>query len=258
VNGPVSRRELALAGRAVTVFDVPNVDASYPEAADLLDSFVARSDRPRAVHFANAHTFNHAAHDDGYREALRRADCVFGDGTGVRWAIRTLHGRALRANVNGTDLIPYFLSRAAHRKRRLYLLGTREDVILRTVARVHQDFPGWKVCGFHHGFFETSQDGRVVDEINRAQPDTLLVAMGNPRQELWITRNQHRLDVPLSMGVGALFDYWAEAERRAPPWMREMGMEWVYRMLFQRQKLKRYLFGNPEFIWRVMRTKLHH
>jgi N-acetylglucosaminyldiphosphoundecaprenol N-acetyl-beta-D-mannosaminyltransferase len=98
----------------------------------------------------------------------------------------------------------------------------------------------------------------VVDEINRSQPDALLVAMGNPRQELWITRNQHRLDVPLSMGVGALFDYWAEAERRAPPWMRELGMEWVYRMLFQRQKLKRYLFGNPEFIWRVMRAKLHH
>ncbi len=255
---PTSLRELALVGRALPVFDVPIVDATYPEAADLLDSFISRSDRSRAVHFANAHTFNQAAHDESYRAALRRADCVFGDGTGVRWAIKTLYGHTLRANVNGTDLVPYFMSRANGRKHRLFLLGTRDEVLHRTVARVHADFPGWRICGFHHGFFESSQDTRVVDEINRAQPDALLVAMGNPRQELWITRNQHRLEVPLSMGVGALFDYWAEVERRAPPWMREWGAEWLYRMLFQRQKLKRYLFGNPEFIWRVVREKITH
>ncbi len=255
MNVPVSRRELVLVNRGLSLFDVPVTDATYEEAADLLDSFVGRTDRARAVHFANAHTFNHASRDAGYREALRRADCVFGDGTGVRIAIRALHGRRLRANVNGTDLLPYFMRRADVRRHRIFLLGTRDEVLERAVARVAQDYPGWKICGFHNGFFESSHDARVVKAINRAQPDVLLVAMGNPRQELWISRNQHRLDVPLSMGVGALFDYWAEAERRAPPWMRELGAEWVFRMLFQRGKLTRYLFGNPEFLLRVAKAK---
>jgi N-acetylglucosaminyldiphosphoundecaprenol N-acetyl-beta-D-mannosaminyltransferase len=258
VNAPVSRRELVLVGRGVSLFDIPITDATYEEASDLLDSFVSRTDRPRAVHFANAHTFNQACRDPAYRAALRRADCVFGDGTGVRWAIRALHGRRLRANVNGTDLLPYFMRRADMRGHRLYLLGARDAVLERTVARLGAQFGGWKICGFHHGFFDTHEDQRVVSEINRSQPDMLLVAMGNPRQELWIARNQHRLDVPLSMGVGALFDYWAEVERRAPPWMRELGAEWVFRMLFHRGKVARYLVGNPEFLLRVMRAKLGH
>lgn len=255
MNAPVSRRELVLADRSLSLFEVPITDATYPEAADLLDSFVGRRDRARAVHFANAHTFNQASRDRAYRLTLCASDCVFGDGTGVRIAMRLLHGRKLRANVNGTDLLPYFMRRADSRGHRIFLLGTRDAVLMRAAKGVHRQFPGWKVCGVHHGFFDGREDARVVSEINRAQPDVLLVAMGNPRQELWIARNQHRLDVPLSMGVGALFDYWAGAERRAPPWMRDLGAEWVFRMLFQRGKLQRYLLGNPEFLLRVMRAK---
>lgn len=241
--------------RRVPLLDLHLTDATYPEAARLLDALVRRRDQARMVHFVNAHTFNQASRDGRYRRALARSEHLFGDGTGVRWAVRSLCGVRLRANLNGTDLVPYFLRERARSGRRVFLLGTRDEVLRRAVATVERTFPGWEICGFHHGFFDASEDLRVVRQINGTAPDLLLVAMGNPRQELWVDRNLPRLEVPLSMGVGALFDYWAGVERRAPAWMRGAGIEWLYRMLFQRGKLTRYLFGNPEFLWTVARAK---
>jgi N-acetylglucosaminyldiphosphoundecaprenol N-acetyl-beta-D-mannosaminyltransferase len=241
--------------RRVPLLDLRITDATYPEAARLLDALVRRTDRARMVHFVNAHTLNHAHRSEAYRGALARAEHLFGDGTGVRWAVRALQGVHLRANLNGTDLIPYFMREKSGAGRRVFLLGTRDQVLRRAVLAVEEQMPGWQVCGFHDGFFQDADDRHVVGHINAARPDLLLVAMGNPRQETWIDRNLHRLDVPLSMGVGALFDYWAGAERRAPAWMCRAGMEWLYRMFFQRGKFARYFLGNPEFIWNVLNAK---
>lgn len=240
---------------SVSIFDLRLTNATYPEAADLLENLLLRRDRARAAHFVNAHTLNHASADDAYRRVLARAEHLFGDGTGVRWAVRLLHGVHLRANLNGTDLVPYFMQRAAGRRPRIFLLGTRDEVVRAAASAVEREFDGWSVAGLHHGYFDDREGARVVDTVNAASPDLLLVAMGNPRQELWIDRHLGQLDVPLAMGVGALFDYWAGAERRAPLWMRQAGMEWAYRMLFQRGKLTRYLLGNPEFLWHVACAK---
>ena len=261
LQGPPSSRssssfgaELAL-DRRIPIFDLQITDATYSEAAHLLEGLLLRRDRARAAHFVNAHTLNHANGDTAYRQVLGRAEHLFGDGTGVRWAVRALHGVQLRANLNGTDLVPYFMRRAARRRPRVFLLGTREEVLRGAATAVEREFDGWSVAGLHHGFFGDAEDRRVLDLVNASQADLLLVAMGNPRQETWIDRHLERLDVPLARGVGALFDYWAGAERRAPLWMQRAGMEWVYRMLFQQGKLTRYLFGNPEFLWHVARAK---
>ncbi len=219
MNVPISRREAKLAERRIPVFEVPVADSEYDEAADLLDSFLERHDRARSVYFANAHTLNCAHDSSAYREVLRRADCVFGDGTGVRWAVRTLHGVSLRANVNGTDLVPYFMERAQQMERglRIFLLGARPDVLARTVGRLRQCYPGWRVAGWHHGYVNEETSPRVVRAINRAQPDLLLVAMGNPRQEEWIDRNLARLDVPLlCMGVGGGLKHTRERSNARP------------------------------------------
>jgi exopolysaccharide biosynthesis WecB/TagA/CpsF family protein len=87
----------------------------------------------------------------------------------------------------------------------------------------------------------------------------LLVAMGNPKQDLWIANNLHRLNVPVCIGVGALFDYLSEKVARAPQWMLEAGVEWVFRLWKEPRRLwKRYLLGNPKFIIRVWRENTGH
>jgi N-acetylglucosaminyldiphosphoundecaprenol N-acetyl-beta-D-mannosaminyltransferase len=232
------------------------MNASMHEALELLDTLASQRDgRSRAVFFVNAHTLNVACHESGYREVLLSAEQVFGDGTGVRWAVRLLHGRRLKENVNGTDLVPLFLRVVPGRGRRYFMLGSSPEAIGRAAEHARAAFPGWTLAGCHHGYLDATSSAAVVDQIRAARPDLLLVGMGNPRQERWIHRHRDRLEVPLCIAIGGLFDYWAGDLQRAPTWLRRTGFEWVHLMLHQPRKLSRYLIGNPAFLMRVARRR---
>jgi N-acetylglucosaminyldiphosphoundecaprenol N-acetyl-beta-D-mannosaminyltransferase len=207
----------------------------------------------RAVYFANAHTLELTRRDPTYGEVLRRADVLFGDGVGVRWAVRWLHGQALRDNVNGTDLLPLWMERSAG--HRVFLLGTEAARVEAAAAHVAATWPHWQVVGAHHGFFAEEQERLVVEAIAEARPDVLLVGMGNPAQEVFIDRYRDALGARVCIGVGALLDYWSGAQRRAPRFLRERGLEWGYRMVFHRGKLGRYTAGSARFMLGVVRSK---
>jgi N-acetylglucosaminyldiphosphoundecaprenol N-acetyl-beta-D-mannosaminyltransferase len=208
----------------------------------------------RPVFFANAHTLNLAAADRGYRQVLRAADHVFGDGTGVRWACY-LKGVTVRDNLVGTDLVPALFRETAGGGYRYFLLGSDQQTVCRAASYAQRTFPGWGQAGYHHGYLATPElTARVIRQINLARPDLLLVGMGNPRQERWILDHQYELKVPVSMAVGGLFDYWAGNVSRAPQWLRNLGHEWLWRLGQQpKDKAKRYLVGNPVFLARILR-----
>lgn len=242
--------------RQLPVFGVPITDATLEEALALLEGMIdARPARTHCVYFANAHTLNLACDNPGYREVLGSADHVFGDGTGVRWAMRALHRQRLRDNVNGTDLIPRLLRSRPGAGRRVYLLGNRPDRIERAAAYVRRHFPAWTLAGYHHGFIDAVESARVVEAINAAAPHVLLVGMGNPVQERWLHQHRHQLRVPVCLGVGGLFDYWSGDLVRAPAWMRALGHEWVNILIRQPHKARRYLLGNPRFLLRLARAR---
>ena len=237
-----------------SIFGVPVTDLGMREALDLcVRALETRSARARSIFFVNAHTLNLAFEDPAYRAVLRDSDWVFGDGTGVRWAVRFLHGVRLLDNVNGTDLAPALLSRELG--LRYYLLGASADAIERAAAHARIAFPGWELVGHHHGYVEIDASAAVVDKINASRPHLLLVGMGNPKQELWIHAQRARLRVPLCMGIGGLLDYWAGDLVRAPAWLRRVGFEWVHLLLAQPRKFRRYVFGNPLFLARLARVK---
>jgi len=235
----------------VDLFGVRITNATKSEAVALLDGWIAgRSNRARSVFIVNAHTLNVAWNDPGYRALLDASDVVFGDGTGVRLAAR-LKGVAMRDNLVGTDLMPRFFEETRDRGHRCFLLGGSPETADRAAAWIARSHPGTTLAGFRHGY---DADGpEVIDQINRARPDILLVGMGNPLQERWIDRHRDRLEVPVSVGVGGLFDHWAGNLRRAPLWVRRLGMEWAQILLQQPRKTRRYLVGNPAFVWRALR-----
>jgi len=236
------------------VFGVPILDLSMHDALALCERTMAeRGVRARSLFFVNAHTLNLAWADPGYRAALCEAGWVFGDGTGVRWAVRFLHGARLRDNVNGTDLVPALLGRALG--LRYFLLGASAEAIERAAAHARNAFPGWQLVGHHHGYVAGAASEAVVGKINASQPHLLLVGMGNPLQEEWIREQLPRLAVPLCVGVGGLFDYWAGDLRRAPAFMRRIGFEWLHLLLAQPRKFRRYVLGNPLFLLRLAREK---
>jgi len=246
----------APAPHTLSLLGVPVRDATLDEALAWLGDAFATPDGPaRAVYFVNAHTLNLACDDPDYRRVLCAADQVFGDGTGVRWAARILHGARLRDNVNGTDLVPALFSRFAGRGLRCFLLGASPDAIERAAAHARRTFTGWDFAGHHHGYLDREASLRVVAAINAVRPHLLLVGMGNPRQERWIHEHRGSLDARVCMGTGGLFDYWAGDLVRAPRWVRALGSEWVHLLLRQPHKFERYIVGNPRFLLRILRAR---
>jgi N-acetylglucosaminyldiphosphoundecaprenol N-acetyl-beta-D-mannosaminyltransferase len=236
------------------VFGIPIADLSMGDALDLcVDAMRAPPSRTRSLFFVNAHTLNLAYDDRAYRAVLDASDWVFGDGTGVRWAVRFLHGARLRDNVNGTDLVPALLGRELG--LRYYLLGASAGAIERAAAHARVAFPGWQLVGHHDGYVEIEGCDALVEKINASRPHLLLVGMGNPKQERWIHAQRERLAVPLCLGIGGLLDYWAGDLERAPRWMRRIGFEWLHLLIAQPRKFRRYVLGNPLFLLRLAREK---
>jgi N-acetylglucosaminyldiphosphoundecaprenol N-acetyl-beta-D-mannosaminyltransferase len=254
---PYAPREATMTdARILDVLGVGIMDLAIPDALALMESWIRDPLRPtRRLYFVNTHSLNLAEDEPGVRELLNSADAVFGDGTGVRWAART-QGIRVKDNLNGTDLLPLFFRTTAGRGYRYYLLGADEDSIGRAAGRAREDFPGWEQAGFHTGYLTQETSGAVVREINAARPDMLLVGMGQPRQERWLQENQGSLRVPLCIGVGGLFDHWGGNLRRASPWVRGLGFEWLQLLLQQPHKGRRYLVGNPKFIYRIGRQAM--
>jgi N-acetylglucosaminyldiphosphoundecaprenol N-acetyl-beta-D-mannosaminyltransferase len=248
-------RELTLMGAATaTVLGVRLRAHSRPEAIQTLREFIAGSG-PHSVYFVHAATANLAFEDPGFREVLNRGDLVLNDGVGVKWAAR-LAGVALDENLVGTDLIPQLLAAPFPRPLRVYLLGGRPGVAARAAAHLASRFPHVELAGWADGYFPPAEEAAVVERIRRAAPDLLLVGMGNPHQERFIDRHLARLGCRVAMGVGGLFDHWAGRLRRASPVLRRCGLEWLQLLVQQPHKWRRYLIGNPIFVWRATRPLL--
>jgi N-acetylglucosaminyldiphosphoundecaprenol N-acetyl-beta-D-mannosaminyltransferase len=228
------------------------VDTFTPEEA--LDHLVSRlEERSRArVYFINAHCLNVANSDASYRQALAQAELVLADGSGVLIGSRML-GIPVRHNLNGTDLVPRLLDRVASQRRRVFLLGGKPGVAAAAAAVLQRRYPGLDVVGVEHGYLSTDREELVLDRIRALKPDVLLVAMGVPRQELWLNEHWDELSPTLGIAVGALFDFLSGRFRRAPGWMRVLGIEWCFRLMLEPRRLwRRYLLGNTAFMIRVI------
>jgi N-acetylglucosaminyldiphosphoundecaprenol N-acetyl-beta-D-mannosaminyltransferase len=137
---------------------------------------------------------------------------------------------------------------AAERGYRVFLLGAGPGVGERAAAVLQARFAGLKVVGCFSGSPQLRHEPAIRQIVTAARPDILLVAYGHPAQDLWIARNQAFLQVPLAMGVGGVFDYLAGEVRRAPPWLRRLGLEWAYRLLMQPKRWRRIIDAVPVFM----------
>ena len=207
--------------------------------------------------YANAFTMNLAMDDARYFGVLRDCGLLYADGASVVWASR-FGSQRLPHRITAADHFPRLASDAASAGLSIYLLGGRPGVARDASQKLKQDNPTLRIVGFHDGFFDPADSTRVVDEINAASPDILAVGMSSPRQEFWIEENARRLNAKALWCVGALFDYLAGQESRAPAWMCGAGLEWLWRLGADPVgKWRRYLIGNPRFVWNVLRHRRH-
>lgn len=207
------------------------------------------------IMYVNAHCMNVADRDSEYRAILDRADVVYCDGTGVKLGARLL-GIQVPERMTGADWIYDLAAMAARCGYTLFLLGGRPGSSEEAAARLVAEQPGLKIVGTAPGY---DAGTATLETINAARPDILLVGMGTPTQERWISVNRDALDVPVVWAVGALFDFVSGRIPRGPAWMTEHGLEWLCRLAVEPRKLwRRYLVGNPRFVARVLRARWKH
>jgi len=225
-----------------------NVDTN-----DAIERLGQMLDGTRAHHvlFVNPACVNIAARHRGYRRALANAALVLPDGIGIKIGSDLL-GTPLKQNVNGTDLFPALCDLLQIRRAKLFLLGGGPGIAQAVADVIGRRWPGVEIVGVRHGYFSVREEGEVVARIRSSGAHIVLVARGVPAQDLFIHRYLPLLGVRVAMGVGGLFDFVSGRIERAPLWMREIGLEWTYRLAQEPRRLwRRYLVGNLTFLTRI-------
>jgi N-acetylglucosaminyldiphosphoundecaprenol N-acetyl-beta-D-mannosaminyltransferase len=225
------------------------------EALTLLKNSI-KSKRKTQVSFVNPDCFNKIFSDKEYYRVLQSSDLLFPDGIGVNIACKILD-TPLKENINGTDMLPFLCEMAVENNYSIFLLGGKPGIPEDMKTNLLKKFPQLNIAGLNNGYFDKEREGEyIIDKINGSRADILLVAFGAPLQEKWILKNKELLNCNILMGVGGLFDFFSGNIPRAPKWMREIGLEWVFRLMQEPKRMwKRYIIGNPLFIFRVLRWK---
>jgi len=224
------------------------------QRSDMARHIVARVNaRQRStINFVNAHCINVERSDPAYREALSASDLLLPDGIGIEMAAK-MAGQTLDDNLNGTDLYPELCREAQEEGVGIYLLGGEPGVAHAAADWTADRFPALRIAGAQDGYFAPEDEDALIERINASFAGIVLVGMGVPLQEKWIARNRHRINAPVVMGVGGLFDYYSGRIPRAPKAVRALKSEWIWRLAMEpRRMAKRYLLGNVVFLAHAM------
>lgn len=186
-------------------------------------------------------------------EIAREAALVTADGIGIVWAAR-VHGFFLPERVTGIELLLALCGRAAAEGWRIFLLGGKPGVAAEAAARLARDYPGLTVAGTHHGYFSGAEETGVLERIKAARPQLLFVGLGAPKQERWIFQQRAALGSLVAVGVGGSFDVLSGRVKRAPVWMRRLGLEWLGRLVLEPRRWRRMLVL-PRFAFLVLRAR---
>ena len=247
-----SRRRVNLGGVLVDQLD-------FSGAAARLQSFLT-SGRSHQVVTVNLDFLSIAQRQLRFREAINRSDLAVADGMPLVWLSR-LRGTPLPQRVTGVDLVEESCRIAAGSGRSVFLLGAGPGVAQLAAAELRLRHPGLRVAGTYSppmGPLNGRENKKIVAMIRGASPDFVFVALGAPRQDLWIRDNLDALQVPVAMGVGCVFDLLAGSVRRAPVWLQQAGFEWAFRIAQEPLRLwRRYLVDDlPVFARLLLASRL--
>lgn len=206
----------------------------------------------RTVFTPNSEIIMTAQRDSVLKDILNSGDLVVPDGAGVVLASSIL-GKKVPAKVSGIDIIKKLFSDANHSVS-FFLLGAKPGVAELAKQKLVSAYPGIKIAGTQHGYFNAGEEESVVEAINNSGANVLLVALGASKQEKWIYENKNRLNVKVCIGIGGSLDIFAGKARLAPEFIRKAGLEWLYRLIKEPRRFKRML-DLPRFMFCILKAK---
>lgn len=228
-----------------------------PDVIETIREWISQRERNHYIAVTGMHGVSEAQQDPSFRRVLNEADLVVPDGMPLVWLARR-RGYPLERRVYGPELMETFCKQVGSQYRH-FLYGGAPGIAER-LADVMRDRYGCNVVGtITPPFRELSrmESDEIVDQINAAEPDVIWVGLSTPKQEKWMASHKASLRAPVSVGVGAAFDFLAGIKSSAPAWMQENGLEWLYRLGKEPRRLwRRYLIGGSSFAYRVLRDEM--
>ncbi len=214
------------------------------------------------INTINAHSYNVAQNDSLFAEVLQNGDYLIPDGASIVKACKWLKGNSYpKERIAGWDLFLIEMNKLNSKGGKCFFMGSSEKVLSLIKKRAIVEFPNIVVETFSPPYkpeFSESDNKAIISAINEANPDLLWIGMTAPKQEKWTYRHWGDLNIHCHVGtIGAVFDFYAGTARRAPIWWQEHSLEWLYRLIIEPKRMwKRYILGNPLFIWNILKEKL--
>ncbi|SHJ61980.1 WecB/TagA/CpsF family glycosyltransferase [Paramaledivibacter caminithermalis] len=228
--------------------DIVTMESAFERFKQLLDrsafSFICTP---------NTEIIMSARNDEKLIEALKSSDMNIPDGIGLIIASK-IHKLGLITRVTGIDLMGEILKFCNYSRKSIYILGGKPGVAEMAVYNIKEKFPNIDVKGYRHGYFKKEEEKDIIENINNLSPDILFVALGVPKQEMFMYGYRKDLNVKVALGVGGCVDIWAGTTKRAPKIFRILGLEWFYRLIKEPWRFKRMMVL-PKFMFQVLTSK---
>ena len=237
---------------SIKILGVPVHPYTMKGAVEKILDRVAQNKKTFVV-TANAEIIMMGQSDAEYMEILNKAALVLPDGAGTVWAGRKL-GYEVPERVAGYDLFLNLMTESAQKNLKVFFFGSAPGVAAEAKQKCEILYPGVSIVGCRDGYFKEEDNLAIVEEINNSGADLLFVALGAPKQEKWLAKYQDVLKPTLRMGIGGSFDVVAGKMERAPKWMQDASLEWLFRLYKQPSRFGRMLVL-PKFVIKVLRIK---
>ncbi len=225
-------------------------DVDMREALAMCDEFI-KSRKPHHIITLDASMCVMAEQDAKLRKIIEDSNLITPDSVGVLWACKRM-GKSLRERVSGVELVEMLCSLSPEKHYRLFFFGSAPGVAEMAAEKMMLKYPGCEIVGTRNGFFTENDNNDIVAQIQNAKPDILCVALGIPKQEMWIAEHIQTLGVPICIGVGGTFDVLSGNVQRAPKWMRKLSIEWLHRLISNPRKIGKVM-TLPKFVLLILR-----
>ncbi len=232
----------------VSILGLPIENVTMEEAVNEVYGFFAVRESKMIV-TPNAEILQMFDQRPEVREALLQADYVVPDGVGVLLAAKRL-GQPLKEKVAGIELGTHLLERSAQEGKRIFFLGAKPGVAEAAKKEVEKKMPGIQIVGVQDGYFKPEEEPALIERINGLDVDMLFVCLGAPKQELWMAAHKKDLKVGAMLGLGGTLDVLGNTVKRAPRWMIDLKLEWLYRVAKEPWRIGR-VASLPKFLLRI-------
>jgi len=230
----------------------------WDEVIDKVTSWVGNGES-RYVCLCNVHSSVTAQSDSEFAAVLSQSDLVLPDGMPIAWVLRK-KGFKSQPRISGPDLMWKCAERLEQLGQSIFLYGSTTETLEKLERAMQEAFPRLRIAGAYSPPFRelsSEEEASIVDKINSSGAHALFVALGCPRQEIWMRRQRGRI-LAVMFGFGAAFDFHAGSVRRAPHWMQRSGLEWLHRFASEPRRLwRRYLVTNTKFLYSVLLGQYH-